>query len=82
MVFPTKVSAALPAPKIITETNWLSTEKMLLAATKDVYKRQNQTFKDEFGAALLEYAQGTKTFDEVKQIVVESWKTESAGNNA
>ena len=42
----------------------------------------NQTFKDEFGAALLEYAQGTKTFDEVKQIVVESWKTESAGNNA
>ena len=42
----------------------------------------NQTFKDEFGAALIEYAQGNKTFDEVKQIVVESWKTESAGNNA
>lgn len=38
----------------------------------------NQTFKDNFGAALLEYAQGTKTWDEVNTLVVEQWKLESA----
>lgn len=38
----------------------------------------NQTFKDNFGAALLEYAQGTKTWDEVNKLVVEQWKVESA----
>lgn len=38
----------------------------------------NQTFKDNFGAALLEYAQGTKTWDEVKTLFVDQWKTESA----
>ena len=27
----------------------------------------NQTFKDKFGASLLQYAQGTKQWDEVKK---------------
>lgn len=35
-------------------------------------------FKNDFGAALLQYAQGTKTWDEVKQIFVTRWKEESA----
>ena len=38
----------------------------------------SQTFKDDFGAALLQYAQGTKTFDEVKELVVNEWASESA----
>lgn len=38
----------------------------------------SQTFKDNFGAALLQYAQGTKSFDEVKKQVVSDWASESA----
>lgn len=38
----------------------------------------SQTFKDDFGAALLQYAQGSIDWDEVKRTVVESWKTESS----
>lgn len=38
----------------------------------------SQTFKDNFGAALLQYAQGTKTWDEVKTQVVNDWASESA----
>lgn len=37
----------------------------------------NQTFKDNFGAALLQYAQGTKSWDEVKTTFVDQWKIES-----
>ncbi len=37
----------------------------------------SQTFKENFGAALLSYAQGNKTFDEVKAQVVDEWKKES-----
>ncbi|MCM1329959.1 MAG: ABC transporter substrate-binding protein [Ruminococcus sp.] len=38
----------------------------------------SQTFKDDFGAALLQYAQGSIDWDEVKNTVVNSWKTESS----
>ncbi len=38
----------------------------------------NQTFKDKFGASLLQYAQGTKQWDAVKQEVIDNWKIESA----
>ena len=38
----------------------------------------SQTFKDNYGAALLEYAQGTKSWDEVKDLVVEDWAAEKA----
>lgn len=38
----------------------------------------SQQFKDDFGAKLLEYAQGQATFDDVKSTVIESWKTEKA----
>ena len=36
----------------------------------------SQTFKDNFGAALLQYAQGTTTWDDVKTLFIEQWKTE------
>ena len=41
-------------------------------------KFPNQTFKNNFGAALLQYAQGTMTWEAVKQLVIDQWKIESA----
>ena len=38
----------------------------------------SQTFKDDFGAALLQYAQGTKDWNAVKTLFVDEWKSESA----
>ena len=38
----------------------------------------SQTFKNDFGAILLQYAQGTKTWEDVEKLVVSEWKTESA----
>lgn len=40
----------------------------------------SQTFKDNFGGALLEYAQGTMTWEDVEGVVVEQWKTEKAAS--
>ena len=40
----------------------------------------SQTFKNDFGAALLQYAQGTMTWDAVKTLVVNEWATESAAS--
>ncbi len=37
----------------------------------------SQTFKDDFGAVLLQYAQGTKNWDDVEKTFVERWKSES-----
>jgi raffinose/stachyose/melibiose transport system substrate-binding protein len=38
----------------------------------------SQTFKDDFGAALLQYAQGNLAWDEVVKRVVEDWQTEKS----
>ena len=38
----------------------------------------SQTFKDDFGAALLQYAQGSKTWEDVSGTVISRWKEESA----
>lgn len=37
----------------------------------------SEVFKEDFGSALLEYTQGTKDWDHVKQTFVTSWKNES-----
>ena len=37
----------------------------------------SQNFKNDFGSALLQYAQGTKTWEDVKQIFVTRWKEEA-----
>ena len=37
----------------------------------------SQTFKEDFGASLLQYAQGTKNWDKVKDDFTKSWKNES-----
>ncbi|NLZ81126.1 MAG: carbohydrate ABC transporter substrate-binding protein [Clostridiales bacterium] len=38
----------------------------------------SEDFKNYFGDALLEYAQGTKTWEEVVTVVIDSWKSERA----
>ena len=38
----------------------------------------SQTWKDNFGASLLEYAQGTKSWDQVVSDMTADWKTEKA----
>ena len=38
----------------------------------------SQTFKNNFGAALLQYAQGKGTWDTVKTTVIDGWKKEKA----
>lgn len=42
-------------------------------------KFPSQTFKDNFGAALLQYAQGQLPWEDVVNLVVEQWKAESGG---
>lgn len=37
----------------------------------------SQTFKDDFGALLLQYAQGSKQWEEVASTVIDRWKEES-----
>jgi raffinose/stachyose/melibiose transport system substrate-binding protein len=39
-------------------------------------KFPNQTFKNNFGAALLQYAQGKMTWDDVTKLVVTQWASE------
>ena len=38
----------------------------------------NQTFKNNFGAALLQYAQGTMQWPDVKQLFIDQWKIEKS----
>lgn len=37
----------------------------------------SQTFKDAFGAALLQYAQGAKNWQEVRDLMINQWKSEA-----
>jgi raffinose/stachyose/melibiose transport system substrate-binding protein len=66
-------------------TDPLANEVMRYMGNTDLYnvawnfvKFPNQTFKDNFGAALLQYAQGTMKWDDVKQLVIDQWKSESS----
>ena len=38
----------------------------------------SQTFKDNFGAALLQYAQGQMNWEDVKQLFIDQWKIEAS----
>jgi raffinose/stachyose/melibiose transport system substrate-binding protein len=37
-----------------------------------------QPFKDAFGSALLQYAQGSMPWADVQQLFIDQWKTEKA----
>ena len=56
--------------------NWMSKDGVTSVAWNFTLF-PSQTFKDNFGSALLQYAQGTKTWEEVKTQVVNDWTSES-----
>ena len=56
--------------------NWMSKDGVTSVAWNFTLF-PSQTFKDNFGSALLQYAQGTKTWEEVKTQVVNDWASES-----
>ncbi len=65
-------------------TDPLAKEILRYMATPDMYnvawnfvKFPSQTFKDNFGASLLKYAQGNMKWEDVKTLVVTDWKAES-----
>jgi raffinose/stachyose/melibiose transport system substrate-binding protein len=49
----------------------------LYNVTWSFVKFPSQTFKDNYGGALLQYAQGKMQWDEVVQLVIDQWKAES-----
>ena len=65
-------------------TDPLAKEVIRYVSNTDLYnvawnfvKFPSQTFKDNFGAALLQYAQGTMKWEDVVALVVDQWKKES-----
>lgn len=55
---------------------WMNRENInTIPWTFSIFPSQN--FKEDFGAALLQYAQGTKTWDDVVSVFVTRWKEES-----
>lgn len=75
--FDTFTDAEKPSDPLAKEVlNWMS-KPGITSVPWNFTVFPSQTFKDNFGAALLEYAQGSKDWDAVKTIVVEQWKAES-----
>jgi raffinose/stachyose/melibiose transport system substrate-binding protein len=66
-------------------TDPLAKEVIRYLSTPDLYNVAwnflvfpSQTFKDNFGAALLQYAQGSMEWDAVETLFVEQWKAEKS----
>ncbi len=64
-------------PLALEMLNWMQKEN-LTTITWDFTVFPSQTFKEDFGSALLQYAQGTKSWEEVTKTVVDRWKSEAA----
>lgn len=60
-------------------TNWMEKDVTSVPWTFAGFPSEN--FKNDFGDALLEYAQGQKAWDEVVQTVKDSWSREAAAKN-
>lgn len=63
-------------PLAVEISNWMSKPGVTSVAWNFTLF-PSQTFKDNFGASLLRYAQGSKSWDEVKAGVVSDWAKES-----
>ena len=66
-------------PLAVEISNWMAKDGITSVAWNFTLF-PSQKFKDDFGGALLKYAQGTKTWDEVAAQVVDSWAKESSAN--
>ncbi len=66
-----------PADPLAKEVlRWMEKDTTSVAWTFAAFP--SQTFKDAFGAALLEYAQGSKSWDEVVGVFKDMWASEKA----
>ena len=63
-------------PLAVEINNWMS-KPGITSVAWNFTLFPSQTFKDNFGASLLRYAQGSKDWSEVKTSVVEDWARES-----
>ncbi|URN96496.1 MAG: ABC transporter substrate-binding protein [Candidatus Pristimantibacillus lignocellulolyticus] len=55
---------------------WMEKDTTSVAWTFAAFPSED--FKNDFGDALLQYAQGNETWDKVSSVVVDSWKSEKA----
>ena len=63
-------------PLALEMLNWMQKEN-LQTVTWDFTVFPSQKFKEDFGAALLQYAQGTKPWEDVTKTVIDRWKAEA-----
>ena len=63
-------------PLAVEINNWMS-KSGITSVAWNFTLFPSQTFKDNFGASLLRYAQGTKSWEDVASEVVSSWEKES-----
>ncbi len=63
-------------PLAVEISNWMS-KPGITSVAWNFTLFPSQTFKDNFGASLLRYAQGSKSWDDVKAGVVSDWAKES-----
>jgi len=75
--FDTFSSADAPDDPLAREVNRYVTNPDLYNVSWNFVVFPSQTFKDNFGAALLQYAQGTMEWDAVVTLFVEQWAAES-----
>ncbi len=75
--FDTFAADELPADPLAREVNRYVSNTDLYNVAWNFVVFPSQTFKDNFGAALLQYAQGTMEWDAVVALVVEQWAAES-----
>lgn len=76
--FTTFTDAEKPTDPLAQEVLRYLSDTSLTNVTWNFTSFPSQTFKDNFGAALLEYAQGGLSWDDVKNTFVEQWAAEKA----
>lgn len=75
--FDTFTAAERPTDPLAVEVNnWMS-KPGITSVSWNFTLFPSQKFKDDFGASLLRYAQGSKTWEEVSSDVVKTWASES-----
>ncbi len=78
--FDTFTAAESPQDPLAQEVIKYMADSSLTSVSWNFTTFPSQTFKDNFGANLLEYAIGTKDWSDVKDAVIKDWKDEWAKN--
>lgn len=76
--FDTFAANELPTDPLAQEVVRYLSNTNLYNAPWDFTVFPSQTFKNNVGAALLQYAQGTMKWDDVKQLVITQWQSEAS----